>query len=236
LCNKAAIEYLEKSAYSGVAQGQLILGILRSAGRGTRKDIIDGYMWLNMASDNGDLNAAKFRDMAEASMSKDQISEAQIRQKKLSVTRSESSVNPSVGPVDESSPQAEKSPGIKLVKHAGVFAVPVLLNNVLTINFIVDSGAADVMISSDVASTLLKTGTILESDFLPDAIYTIADGSQSSSKRFKIRSMKIGPHEITNVTCAVANQQNAPMLLGQSALQKMGSYRIDYEKGIIIFD
>lgn len=235
---KSAVEYLEKSAYSGVAQGQLVLGVMRAHGKDTRKDLVDGYMWLNIAADNGSPEAVSYRDRLEASMTRQDVAEAQNRQKALRVSQHDESGDSTSKTQKEpaNSVQSQNSTAVKLINHSGVFAIPVMVNNVLTINFIVDSGAADVMISPDVASTLLKTGTILESDMLPDAIYTIADGSQSTSKRFKIRSMKIGSKEISDVTCAVANEKNAPMLLGQSALQKMGSYKIDYDKGLIKFD
>ena len=122
---------------------------------------------------------------------------------------------------------------IKLIKNGGVYEVPVILNNVLSINFILDSGAADVSISPDVALTLIKTKTITDNDWLPGAYYRFADGSTAKSKRFNLKSIKIGNVKLTNVTCSISNSIEAPMLLGQSALQKLGRYSIDYNKMVI---
>ena len=66
---------------------------------------------------------------------------------------------------------------IPLEKQGGVYTLPVRINGVITLNFILDSGAAEVSIPVDVVSTLLRTGTIKESDFLPGQVYTLADGS-----------------------------------------------------------
>jgi hypothetical protein len=43
--------------------------------------------------------------------------------------------------------------------------VPVLINDAITLDFVVDSGAADVSIPADVVSTLIRTKTIGPSDF-----------------------------------------------------------------------
>ena len=45
---------------------------------------------------------------------------------------------------------------IHVVSQVGSFVVPVLVNGEITLNFIVDSGAADVSIPGDVVSTLIE--------------------------------------------------------------------------------
>ncbi len=125
---------------------------------------------------------------------------------------------------------------IKLISVGGVYEIPVLLNDVLKINVIIDSGAADVSIAPDVALTLMRTGTIQKSDWLSGQIYQFADGSIANSKRFKLKSVKIGSKTLKNVTCSIAGTIQAPMLLGQSVLKKLGRYTIDYEKEVIQFE
>jgi hypothetical protein len=44
--------------------------------------------------------------------------------------------------------------------------VPVLTNRVIFLKFVIDSGASDVSIPVDVVATLLRTGTLQESDFI----------------------------------------------------------------------
>lgn len=125
---------------------------------------------------------------------------------------------------------------VKVTKKNGVYSVPVELNGVLKIDFIFDSGASDVSISSDVALTLFKTGTIKKEDWLEGAYYIFADGSVAKSKRFKLSSLKLGTKIIRNVTCSISNSIEAPMLLGQSVLNRFGKYTFDNVNQKLILD
>ena len=71
---------------------------------------------------------------------------------------------------------------IPMVPSGGTFAVPVTINNQLTLKFIVDSGASDVSIPADVVMTLLRTDTITKADFLGQQTYQMADGSTVPSQ------------------------------------------------------
>src|SRR5262245_59313815 len=73
---------------------------------------------------------------------------------------------------------------IPLQTQSGVFVVPVMINGALTLNFMVDSGAADVSIPADVVLTLIRTGTIQKEDFLGQKTYQLADGSTVPSQTF----------------------------------------------------
>ncbi len=46
----------------------------------------------------------------------------------------------------------------------GIYKVPVRINDAITLDFLVDSGATDVLIPADVFLTLFRTGTITEQD------------------------------------------------------------------------
>lgn len=125
---------------------------------------------------------------------------------------------------------------IKLSNNGGVYEVPVELNGVLKIDFIFDSGASEVSISPDIALTLIRTGTIKESDWLPGAYYKFADGSRAKSARFKLKSVKIGEKIAYDVECSISNSLDAPMLLGQSVLKKFGKYTFDYSSNKLIIE
>ena len=55
---------------------------------------------------------------------------------------------------------------VPMVSEGGTFVVPVRINDQITLNFVIDSGASDVSVPADVVMTLLRTGTITNSDFL----------------------------------------------------------------------
>jgi hypothetical protein len=107
---------------------------------------------------------------------------------------------------------------IPMVSNGGTFAVPVTINNQLTLKFVVDSGASDVSIPADVVMTLVRTGTITESDFLGNQTYRMADGSTVPSRRFVIRSLKVGDRVLEDVTAGIAPVAGS-LLLGQSFLR-----------------
>jgi len=124
---------------------------------------------------------------------------------------------------------------IKLIKtESGLLEVPVLLNDVLKINFIFDSGASEVSLSPDVALTLIRTGTVTDNDFLPDQTYMFADGSSAKSKRFLIKKLIIGNQTLTNIEASISKSIEAPMLIGQNAMNKLGTITIDYDNLILI--
>jgi predicted aspartyl protease len=90
-----------------------------------------------------------------------------------------------------------------LIKEAGTFKVPVQINGVIELNFVLDSGASDVSIPADVVMTLLRTGSLKKDDFLGTKTYVLADGSSVPSATFRIRMLKVGNRVIENVVASV---------------------------------
>lgn len=122
---------------------------------------------------------------------------------------------------------------IPLQKEGGVYRVPVRINDVLTLDFIIDSGAAEVQVPADVALTLLRTGTISQDDFLPGETYLLADGSKTKSSRFNIKELKIGNYVVNQVSAGIGGIEG-PLLLGQSFLSKVPSWSQDNNRGMLI--
>lgn len=126
---------------------------------------------------------------------------------------------------------------IAMVKgENGIYEVPVVLNDVLKISFIFDSGASDVSISPDVALTLIRTGTITQSDFIGTQKYQFADGSTATSNVFILHQIKIGNKTLTNVKASISKSIDAPMLLGQTALQQFGKFTIDNANHTLVIE
>jgi predicted aspartyl protease len=119
--------------------------------------------------------------------------------------------------------------------EGGIFVVRVQINGVIPLDFTVDSGAADVSIPADVVSTLMRTGTIQDSDFVGSKMYILADGSTVPSATFLIRSLEVGGHLIENVMGRVASAQ-APLLLGQSFLSCFNSWSIDNKRQVLLLE
>jgi Flp pilus assembly protein TadD len=122
---------------------------------------------------------------------------------------------------------------IPLNKEGGVYTIPVQINGVLTLQFILDSGAAEVLIPADVALTLIRAGTIQQSDFLPGRSYTLADGTTVQSPRFVLRRLKIGTRLLTQVPASIGNLSSM-LLLGQSVLERFGTWSMDNQRRMLV--
>ncbi|TYL80820.1 retroviral-like aspartic protease family protein [Bradyrhizobium cytisi] len=122
---------------------------------------------------------------------------------------------------------------ISMEQSGGVYVVPVRFNDIITLPAVVDSGASDVSIPADIVSTLIRTKTITNEDFLGEQIYVLADGSKVPSHRFRIRSLKVGNKTVENVVGSVASA-NATILLGQSFLSKLKSWSVDNDQHTLI--
>src|SRR5262249_2746431 len=121
---------------------------------------------------------------------------------------------------------------IPLTKKGGVYQLPVEINGVITLPFVLDTGAADVLIPADVVLTLVRTGTIKDTDFLQGKTYVLADGSTLKSPRFLLRSLKIGYRRVTNVAASIGPVASN-LLLGQSFLEKLGAWGIDSQRQVL---
>jgi clan AA aspartic protease (TIGR02281 family) len=124
---------------------------------------------------------------------------------------------------------------VPLKRAGGTFLVPVQINGAIMLDFTVDSGAADVSVPADVFSTLIRTGTIRETDILGKQTYILADASRSQSVRFTIRSLKVGDRVVENVTGSVAPARGA-LLLGQSFLERFKTWSIDNAKHKLVLE
>jgi hypothetical protein len=119
--------------------------------------------------------------------------------------------------------RVENGDRVKMVESGGIYRVPVVINDALQLNFIVDSGASDVSIPADVVRTLIRTGTIKKSDFIGTETYRLADGSAVSSRTFIVRSLKVGDRTVTDVRASISDV-DGPLLLGQSFLKRFKSW------------
>jgi hypothetical protein len=67
---------------------------------------------------------------------------------------------------------------VSLQPEGELYLVPVRINNVVTLDFVVDSGASDVLLPADVVLTLFRTHTLIERDFTGSETYRMADGAE----------------------------------------------------------
>lgn len=121
---------------------------------------------------------------------------------------------------------------IPFTKANGVTKVDCTINN-LPLNFVFDTGASDVTISQVEANFMYKNGYLTDKDIIGQQLYQTADGSVSVGTTFLIKEIKFGGLVLRDVRASVVDSQNAPLLLGQTVLQRLGKIEIDYAQRIL---
>ena len=118
-------------------------------------------------------------------------------------------------------------------KPGGTYEVPCTING-LPLKFVFDTGASDVSISSVEAEFMLKNEYLSERDFRGSRKYLTASGSICDGAVICLKEVRVGEVSLKNIEASVVKNQKAPLLLGQSALERFGRITIDNENSKII--
>lgn len=124
---------------------------------------------------------------------------------------------------------------VKFEEESGVLHIPVTINSV-EMYFIFDTGAGLISISQTVADNLYRQGKLKEKDFIGKGLFSDANGDITEGTIINLSTVTIANRELNNVQACVSQGQNAPLLFGQSALQKFGKISIDYNTKEITFE
>lgn len=134
---------------------------------------------------------------------------------------------------------AEKTDEVALVSEiemkkmfSGTYEIPCQVNG-LPLKMIFDTGASDVTISSVEASFMFKNGYLKESDVKGKKHYMTASGDIHEGTILKLKEVKLGDAVLKNIEASVVGNQKAPLLLGQSVLEKFGAITIDNINSIL---
>lgn len=121
---------------------------------------------------------------------------------------------------------------VPFTKSGGVTKVDCTINK-LPLNFIFDTGASDVTISQVEANFMYKNGYLSSKDIIGKQHYQTADGSISVGTTIVLREIYFGGLTLKDVRASVVATQNAPLLLGQTVLQRLGKIEIDNTQRIL---
>lgn len=122
---------------------------------------------------------------------------------------------------------------LNMKKVGGVYEVPCKVNG-LNLSFIFDTGASDVSISLIEALFMIRHGYLKEENILGKVQYSIANGDIAEGTRILLKDIEIGGLKLTNVEASIVHEMEAPLLLGQSAIQKLGKVEINGSKLTIL--
>jgi len=121
---------------------------------------------------------------------------------------------------------------IKMLQKGGVSILPCKING-LDLNFIFDTGASDVSLSITEALFMFKNGYLNEEDILEKSNYSDASGNIGVNTIVNIKEIIIAGIKLTNVKAGIVDKLSAPLLLGQTAIRKLGVIQLDFEQNVL---
>lgn len=125
---------------------------------------------------------------------------------------------------------------VPFTTRGGVKYIPCLLNGLINIDMIFDSGCSGATISIEEANYLASKGVLTMEDYRGKGYSGIADGSIVENMVFNIKSIVIDNKlKCTDVEVTVINNPNAPLLLGNDILDRLPRYTVDNENQEIVF-
>lgn len=115
---------------------------------------------------------------------------------------------------------------IKMEKDGGVYKVQCKVNGA-PMKMYFDTGATSVSISRATAIYLYDNDLISEADFVGKARTTTAEGAIIDNMLIRLKDVEIGGLHLKDVTALVTSSLNAPLLLGQSVISRLGKITLD---------
>jgi clan AA aspartic protease (TIGR02281 family) len=238
-----AVNYYRKAAAQGDTGAQTKLGAMYNLGKGVPQNPARAYMWVSLGTATGEHGGT---DLLDAVIRLGQMTPEEISQAQELARQCEASHYKQCGEPEDTNRRecgGSRSNGgetgcpssvvVAMQTDGGAYVVPITINNVLTLKFVVDSGAADMALPADVVSTLMRTGALTPSDFNGTQTHVLADGSKVPSQMFNIRTVKVGTVVLENVTASVSPAKGE-LLLGQSFFKRFKSWSIDNTRHALV--
>ena len=205
--DREAVRLFKLAAEHGNAAARNELGQMYEQGRGVPRSNIEALRFYRSAADSGD---------ASADDNLQRLGKADPR----ALARA-------------SAAQVAATLDVPLKRMGGVLVLPALVNETATVNFVLDSGAADVTLPEETIQALVRAGTIGSFDYIGSDTYQLADGSTVVSRTVRLHSIKVGNRVLENVKASIA-RGNAPPLLGQSFLGRFKGWSIDNGRQMLV--
>ena len=121
---------------------------------------------------------------------------------------------------------------ILLTKQDGVYTIPCSINGVKR-SLVFDTGASTITISMQLAEMLYRSGKLTDSDIKGYGKSQTASGHIVDNMAIVLRDVDISGLHLKNVDAVVIEGQNVPLLLGLSAIQKLGKVTLSGNRLII---
>ena len=121
---------------------------------------------------------------------------------------------------------------ILLKKQNGVYTIPCSING-LKRTLVFDTGASKVTISKQLAELLHRSGRLSDSDIKGFGKSQTASGHVVDNMEIVLKDVEVSGVHLNNVDAVVIEGQDVPLLLGLSAIQKLGKVTLQGNRLII---
>lgn len=121
---------------------------------------------------------------------------------------------------------------IDLEPYGGVYRISCTVNGA-KMKMIFDTGASSVSISKSMANYLYDNDYLTSNDILGVGKSSVANGQIVDHVVINLKDIEIDGLHLSNIEATVIDGQDAPLLLGQTALKALGSYTIKGNKLIL---
>lgn len=115
---------------------------------------------------------------------------------------------------------------IEMTEATGVYYVPCEIDG-LPLQLVFDTGASYVSISRPMTQLLERYGYITKQDYIGTAPITVGDGYTKDYPIVNLKTVKVGNLLVRDVQGVIIEGKNPLMMLGQSAIKKLGATTID---------
>ena len=122
---------------------------------------------------------------------------------------------------------------IEMKQEGGIYTIPCKVND-LKLRFIFDTGASNVSMSLSEILFMLKNDYISDEDIYGVSKAQLANGDIVENTEVLLKKVEIGGIILNDVKANIIHELQAPLLLGQSAIKKLGPYKIEGSKLTIL--
>lgn len=126
-----------------------------------------------------------------------------------------------------------KSVQVPLLNYASVGKKVKLTIGGIEKYFLFDTGASEVIITTDVERQLKEKGVIKESQYRGTRTFQLADGSMVEARMVELDDVRIGSYVVNNLTVAILDEGG--MLCGMGLLNKFRDWEIKNNNTLILY-
>ncbi|MCQ2286517.1 MAG: retroviral-like aspartic protease family protein [Bacteroidales bacterium] len=182
--------------------------------------------YLKKALEDGDINFYHY------SVDSDLDNIRELPEYKSLIDEYKSKVEYELSTTDNAVNYVDKVVEVPFTREGKVCKVQCTING-LSLYFYFDTGASDVTISNVEASFMMKNGYLTKEDISGTQRYLNANGEMSEGTVIHLKTVEFAGLTLNDIQASVVKSQNAPLLLGQSVIQKLGKVEIDNEKNVL---